>query len=149
MGQLPITVRGDTGEGPIHLSVTLLMRTDIPFVHFGLGFHQHQGAVLECFGLLGVLQGVEVMHLVLLYLRDGIRDASGLLFEALHVVTGFMIDLRAVLGEVQVKGRGAERLRTVVVILFFLLALVVDCLRDLKLHARGAHVIHAYLVRPR
>jgi hypothetical protein len=42
------------------------------------------------------------MLLILLYLRDGIRDASGHLFEALHVVTGFMIDLRAVLGQVQV-----------------------------------------------
>jgi hypothetical protein len=73
---------------------------------------------------------MEVMLLVLLNLRDGIRDAPGLILEALHVVTRFMINLRAVLGEVQVKGRRAERLRTVVVILFFLLALVVDCLRD-------------------
>jgi len=102
VGQLPITVRGDTGEGPIHLGLTLLMRPDIPFVHFGLGFHQHQGAVLECFGLLRVFQCVEVMLLVLLYFRDGICDAPGLLLEALHVVTLFMINLRAVLGEVQV-----------------------------------------------
>ena len=100
MGQLPIAVRGDTSEGPIHLGVTLMVRPDIPFVHFGLGFHQHQRAVLKFFGLLGVFQGVEVMFLVLLYLRDGIRDASGLLLETLHVVTRFMINLRAVLGEV-------------------------------------------------
>ena len=100
MGQLPITVGGDSSESPIHFGVTLLVRPDIPLVHFGLGFHQHLGAVLQCFALLWVLQGVEVMLLVFLDLGDRISDASGLILKAFHVVTWFMIHLRAVLGEV-------------------------------------------------
>jgi hypothetical protein len=143
VGQLPITVGGDLGESPIHLSVTLLVRPDIPFVHFGLSLHQHLGAVLEGFWLLGVLEGVKVVLLVLLDFRYGIRDAPGLLFETFHVVSRFLTRLRVVLGEVQVEGRGAERLRTVVVILVFLLTLVVDCLRHLKLHAKVVQVPNA------
>ena len=149
MGQLPITVGGCVSKSPIHLSVTLLVRPDIPFVHFGLGLHQHLGAVLESFRLLGVLQGMKVVLLVLLDLRYGIRDAPGLLFEAFHVVSRFLTRLRVVLGEVEVEGRGAERLRTVVVILVFLLTLVVDCLRHLKLHAKVVQVADASLVNPR
>ena len=131
------------GESSIHLSVTLLVRPDIPFVHFGLGLHQHLGTVLESFKLLGVLEGVKVVLLVLLDFRYGIRDAPGLLFETFHVVSRFLTRLRVVLGEVQVEGRGAERLRTVVVILVFLLTLVVDCLRHLKLHAKVVQVPNA------
>jgi hypothetical protein len=119
------------------------VRPDIPFVHFGLSLHQHLGAVLEGFWLLGVLEGVKVVLLVLLDFRYGIRDAPGLLFETFHVVSRFLTRLRVVLGEVQVEGRGAERLRTVVVILVFLLTLVVDCLRHLKLHAKVVQVPNA------
>ena len=70
MSQLAITVRCGLGESPIHLGVTLLVRPDIPFVNFGLGLRQNQGAVLECFRLLGVLQGVKVVLLVLLNFWD-------------------------------------------------------------------------------
>lgn len=146
MGQLPITVRGHLGKSPIHLGVTLLVRPDIPFFHFGLCLHQHLGAVLECFRLLGVLQGVKVVLLVLLDLWYGIRDAPRLLFEAFHVVSRFLARLRVVLGQVQVQGRGAERLRTIVVILVILLTLVVDCLRHLKLHAKVVEITDASLV---
>jgi len=104
VGQLPITVGGHLGKSPIHLGVTLLVRSDIPFVNFGLGLHQHFGAVLESFRLLGVLQGMKVVLLVLLDFRYGIRDAPVLLFETLHVVSRFLTRLRVVLGELQVEG---------------------------------------------
>ena len=102
MSQLAITVRCGLGESPIHLGVTLLVRSDIPLVNFGLSLRQNQGAVLECFRLLGVLQGVEVVLLVLLDFWDGICDASGILLEAFHVVSLFLTCLRIVLGDVQV-----------------------------------------------
>lgn len=89
---------------------------------------------------------MKVVLLVLLDFRYGIRDAPGLLLEAFHVVSRFMTRLRVVLGQVEVEGRGAERLRTVVVILVFLLTLIVDCLRDLKLHAKVVEVANASLV---
>lgn len=143
MGQLPITVGGDLSESSIHLGITLLVRPDIPFVNFGLGLHQHLGAILECFRLVGVLQGMKVALLVLLDFWYGIRDASGLLLEAFHVVSRFLTRLRVVLGEVQVEGRGAERLSTVVLILVFLLTIVVDGLRHLKLHAKVVQVTDA------
>jgi hypothetical protein len=104
VGQLSIAVSGHLGKSPIHLGVTLLVRPDIPFVNFGLGLHQHFGAVLESFGLLGVLQGMKVVLFVLLDFRYGIRDAPGLFFETLHVVSRFLTRLRVLLGQVQVEG---------------------------------------------
>jgi hypothetical protein len=86
---------------------------------------------------------MKVVLLVLLDFWYGIRDASGLLLEAFHVVSRFLTRLRIVLGEVQVEGRRAERLSSVVLILVFLLTIVVDGLRHLKLHAKVVQVTDA------